>query len=154
MKPNYIIIPLITIATAVIGSFLTSAGMDWYRTLKLPSIAPGGGIIGSVWTVIFILSTISALIVWNSASRTNLFWWIIGIFVVNAILNVLWSYIFFFSHGIGPALIEMVFLEISVLALCVLIWPYSKIASILIWPYAIWVCFATYLTYNIWILNK
>ncbi len=154
MKPNYIIIPLITIAVAVIGSFLTSAGMDWYKTLNLPSLAPGGGFIGSVWTVIFILSTISVLIIWNSAPRTNLFWWIIGFFIVNAILNVLWSYIFFYSHNIGPSIIEMIILEISVLGLCILIWPYSRVASILIWPYAIWVCFATYLAYNIWILNK
>jgi benzodiazapine receptor len=154
MKPNYIIIPLITIAVAVIGSFLTSAGMDWYKTLKLPSIAPGGSIIGSVWTVIFILSTISAIIFWNSAPRTNLFWWIIGLFIVNAILNVAWSYIFFYSQNIGPSIIEMIILEISVLGLCVLIWPFSYIASILLWPYAIWVCFATYLAYNIWILNK
>ncbi|MBN1325862.1 tryptophan-rich sensory protein [Candidatus Falkowbacteria bacterium] len=154
MKLNYITIPIITIAVSVLGSFLTSAGMDWYKTLKLPSIAPGGNIIGSVWTVIFILSTISALIVWNNIPKTNLFWWIIGLFIANAILNVLWSFIFFYSQSIGPSIIEMIILELTVLCLCILIWPFSKIASILLWPYAAWVIFATYLAYNIWILNK
>ena len=154
MKLNYIIIPLITIIVAVVGSFLTSAGMYWYKTLKLPDIAPPGGFIGIVWTIIFILSTISALIIWNNTPRSNLFWWIIGIFILNAILNVLWSYIFFYSHNIGGAIIEMIILEITVIALCVLIWPISRIASILFWPYAAWVSFATYLAYHIWILNK
>ncbi|MDD5341135.1 MAG: tryptophan-rich sensory protein [Patescibacteria group bacterium] len=153
MKPNYIIIPLITLAIALTGSLLTSAGMDWYNTLTLPASAPAGIVIGTVWTIIFILSTISALIIWNNFKEDKLFRWIIGIFIANAILNVLWSYVFFYSHQIGASIVEMIILELSVLSLCVLIWPKSKWASILLWPYVAWVIFATYLTVNIWQLN-
>ncbi len=157
MKPNYIIIPLITILTSVTGSFFTSQGMDWYKTINLPAWTPEGSFIGGVWTTIFILTTISALIVWNKSSKTPFnkrLRRIIIIFIANAALNVFWSFLFFTSHLIGLAVLEAVLLDISVIILIILIWPISKLASILLLPYAGWVAFATYLTYVIWTLNK
>lgn len=153
LKPNYLIIPIITVVVSVLGSYLTDLGMDWYDTINLPEITPPGSVIGAVWTVIFILSTISALLVWNLSKRNKRFWWIIGIFIANAILNVFWSGLFFSLHLIGASIIEMIILEISVLALIVLIWPISRWASVLLIPYAGWVIFATYLAINIWKIN-
>lgn len=154
IKPNYIIIPLITILVSVIGSFVTSRGMNWYKTIHLPEITPPGQFIGAVWTILFILATISALIVWNTAERTGNFKLIIGLFVINAFLNVLWSYMFFGAHWIGPAIIEAGLLCLSVIILVISIWPSSKLAASLLIPYAGWTAFATYLTYTIWQLNK
>ncbi len=154
MKPNYIIIPLITILTAVFGGWLTSGGMKWYKTIKLPDWTPPGSFIGAVWTIIFILSTISALIAWNKTPHNYTFWWIIGTFLVNAILNVFWSYLFFNQHLIGPAIFEAALLGLSVIALIVFIWPIAYWAALLLIPYAAWVVFATYLTYAVWFLNK
>jgi len=154
IKPNYIIIPLITILVSLIGSFVTSRGMNWYKTINLPEITPPGQLIGTVWIILFILATISALIVWNTAQKTNNFKLIIALFVINAFLNVLWSSIFFGAHWIGPAIIEAGLLGLSVILLIIYIWPVSKLAAGLLIPYAGWVAFATYLTYTIWSLNK
>ena len=154
MKLNYIVIPIVTLAVALLGSYITSNGMSWYETLTLPKIAPPGSLIGIVWTVIFILSTASALILYNSQNHNNLFWWIIGIFILNAVLNVLWSGLFFGLGQIFASIVEMIVLEISVVALIILIWPLSRISSVLLMPYAFWVAFATYLASQIWSLNK
>ncbi|MBD3361761.1 tryptophan-rich sensory protein [Candidatus Woesearchaeota archaeon] len=154
MKPNYIIIPLVTILVSVIGSYLTSSGMNWYKTIELPSFTPPGSFIGAVWTVIFVLTTISALIVWNNYSGTEKFWWIIGLFMANAILNLLWSLLFFNQHLIFLAIFDAAFLDLIVIALMILIWPLSKLGAGLLLPYAIWAAFATYLNYRIWLLNK
>lgn len=154
MKPNFIIIPLITIGVASLGSWLTQKGMEWYQNLKLPSFTPAGSVIGTVWTVIFVLVTISALIVWNRLVTEKNFGIIIIIFLVNALLNIGWSYLFFNLNYIGPAVLEAGFLGLSVLALIILIWPYSAPAAILLLPYLGWVGFATYLTYSVWLLNK
>jgi len=153
MKINYIIIPLITVLVAVVGSWLTSGGMEWYGTINLPEWTPAGSVIGAVWTTIFILTTLSALIVWSRANRNRRFWWIIVIFLINAFLNVFWSFLFFSQHLIGPAIWEAGLLDASVIALIILIWPISRLASILLVPYAGWVAFATYLTYTVWLLN-
>ena len=171
MKSNYIIIPLAVLFAALTGSNVTSNGMEWYATINLPSFTPSGATIGSVWTVIFILAAVSALIVWNNKPGLMSIvkgWiglgsdlpaplrrrFIMMVFVLNAVLNVLWSVIFFGAHNIGVAVVEAAVLGASVVILMVLIWPVSKLASWLLAPYAVWVGFATYLTYCVWVLNK
>ncbi|MEM4263633.1 MAG: TspO/MBR family protein [Candidatus Woesearchaeota archaeon] len=154
IKPNYIIIPIITIAVSVIGSMITSKGMQWYKTINLPSFTPPGSFIGAVWTMIFILATISALIVWNKMPQEGNFWWIIALFLINAGLNVFWSYLFFGKHMLNVAFIEAGLLDLTVITLIILIWPVSRLAAGLLIPYAAWVAFATYLSYIIWSLNK
>jgi tryptophan-rich sensory protein len=153
MKPNYVIIPLITIAVAVVGSFITSGGMAWYRSITLPSWTPPGSVIGTVWTVLFILATISALIVWNGAPHDARLRWIIAIFLLNAVLNIGWSLLFFGAHQMGAAVWEAGVLGLTVVALVIFIWPLSTLAALLLVPYAGWVAFATYLTYSVWRLN-
>lgn len=152
LKTNYIVIPLITIATISVGSWITSAGMNWYKTINLPSFTPPGSFIGMVWTILFILATISALIAWNKAwgKRKT----VVGVaFILNILLNVGWSVLFFGLHLVGPAIYEAALLGVSVLVLMILIWPVSKLASWLLAPYLAWVSFATFLTYTIWSLN-
>jgi translocator protein len=154
MKVNYFIIPGITFLTAFIGSRVTASGMLWYRTIKLPPWTPPGYVISIAWTVIFVLATISALMWWNSSSRGPGFKWAIAAFILNAILNVTWSYLFFGRHEIGYSIIEMIFLLLSVLALMVLLYRDLPVASLLLLPYVLWVSFATYLTVIIYGLNR
>ena len=155
LKLNYFIIPLIVIGVSVVGSVFTSQSVNgWYQTLNLPSWTPPGSIIGAVWTVLFILIAISALIFWNRAKRNRIFGVIVGVFLLNAVLNVLWSYLFFGKHLMMWGFVEIIFLEFSIIALIVMIWPFSRIASVLLWPYAGWVALAGYLNYLIWILNS
>ncbi len=150
MKPNYIIIPLIVFLTAVIGSYFTGTGMDWYETINLPDWTPPGFIIGVVWTIIFILSAFSALIVWNKPKKN---WLIILVFLINTGLNVFWSFLFFNQHLIGAAFFEAVLLNITVFILIFTIWPVSKLASLLLVPYALWTAFASFLTLFVWLIN-
>lgn len=151
---NYLIIPLITLATASLGSWATNQGMAWYQTINLPSWTPPGSIIGTVWTILFILATISALLVWNrklalKKRRT------IGIaFLANACLNVTWSFIFFKLHLIGLAVVEAGLLGLSVLLIIILVKNQSRLAALLLVPYLLWVTFATFLSYNVWQLNR
>ena len=153
MKINYFIIPLITIAVAYFGGIVTSNGLEWYYGLNLPSIAPEGSFIGLMWAIIYILTTISTLIVWNKLKKDKDFKLIIGLFVANAFLNWLWSYLFFGIHFIITAFLEMIILNIVNLILILLLWKKNIKASLLLTPYFLWVCFATYLTYLIMIGN-
>lgn len=154
MKLNYIIIPLIVLTVAFGGGKLTSVSMAWYKTISKPSWTPLGSLIGSVWTVLFILGVISALIVWNYLPHDSRFNIIIAIFVINAILNIGWSWIFFSQHLIGWAVFECALLDATIVVLIILIWPVSVLAATLLIPYAAWVSFATFLTYKVWSLNK
>ncbi|OGZ33666.1 MAG: hypothetical protein A2Y98_01900 [Candidatus Portnoybacteria bacterium RBG_19FT_COMBO_36_7] len=157
MKINYILIPLAAFAVAGIGSLLTSSGMAWYKTIRLPAWTPDGSIIGTVWTILFILAAISVLIVWNSSlgpEQAGRFKLIVAVFVINAVLNVGWSFLFFNQHLLVSSVFEAGLLALSVIALVILIWPVSRLAASLLIPYAAWVSFATYLTFSVWSLNR
>jgi len=156
MKINHILIPLCVLVVAIVGSMFTNGGMTWYKTIRLPSWTPSGNIIGAVWTILFILTACSALLFWNKSviEHQGVFWVIISIFIVNGILNALWSYLFFTRHAIGTSVYEAGTLALSVVALIVLIYPYALLSALLLIPYGAWALFATYLTYNVWLLNK
>lgn len=154
MKINYIIIPIIVFLVSFLGGQVTGSGMDWYKTIKLPSWTPPGWVIGLVWTFIFIFAAVSIILFWNLELKPNYFYLVIGLFALNGFFNILWSYLFFGQHLIGLAVIEAFLLGLSVLALILSIWPFSISAASLLIPYCVWVFFATYLTYSVWFLNK
>ncbi|MBN1494492.1 tryptophan-rich sensory protein [Candidatus Peregrinibacteria bacterium] len=166
-KSNYVIIPFVTILVAIIGSIFSQSGMMWYNTeLVKPELTPPGWVFPIAWNTIFVLTTISALIVWNSGPKQKRFLLlfkkkaedtilslIMGLFIANAVLNVCWSLLFFTLRFTYAAFLEMIVLEATVIALIVLIYKRSKAASALLLPYAVWVAFATYLTSQVILLN-
>ena len=153
IKPNYLVIPGIAVLMMTLGRLITSYGMPWYRTINLPFFTPSGFVIGLVWQIIYILTTTAVLLVWNRCQRNVRFWTIISLFTINAALNVYWSYLFFYQHTIFFALIDAIFLEITVLALLFLLWPLSHLIALLLAPYVCWVAFAIVLNAVIWFIN-
>jgi translocator protein len=152
IKPNHLVIPCITILVAIVGSWVTQGGMEWYKgELVQPSLTPPNWAFPIAWNTIFVLTTISALIVWNKKGSYKPL--IFALFGLNAFLNVLWSILFFGDHLIFPAFVEMIILELTLVLLIPLIWKTSKAASLMLLPYLLWVGFATYLTYLINVLN-
>jgi tryptophan-rich sensory protein len=155
LKLNYLVIPLGILLVSVLGSSVTGGNMDWYKTLNLPSIAPPGGFIGTVWTVIFILSAISLVLFWNKEKNKKIKQSIAGLFILNGLLNIFWSVVFFGWHLLGWAIVEMIVLNLLNLIIIIGLWRNKhKVASVLLWPYFAWVSFATYLAYSIWSINR
>ena len=150
---NYLVIPGIAILAMVLGRFFSAQGMAWYTTLQLPAITPPQWVFPVVWTIIYILTTISVLIVWNTVERTSTFWVIIGLFLINLFFNIFWSYLFFTNHMIGAALIDAILIEVSLFLLIVCIFPVAQLAALLLLPYVVWVFFAIILNVLIWQIN-
>ncbi|TAK03969.1 tryptophan-rich sensory protein [Patescibacteria group bacterium] len=148
-KSNFVIVTLVFL-TALAGSLVTARGMDWYRTIQVPAWTPGGNVIGTVWTVLFVLAAVSIIVYWTHARRGREFRRVIGGFVVNGLLNVGWSVTFFGLHLVGPAVLVSAALAANVAWLIWQVRPTSRAASWLLAPYFAWVCFATYLTFAIW----
>ena len=148
------LVVFITLATALVGSFFSSSGMPWYDSaLVQPSSTPPKWVFPIAWNIIFLCTAASAIILWSKPLSPGRRRWIFGLFALNAVLNVLWSYLFFSLHKIGPAFGEMLLLEVTVLSLMILAWKPSKLASLLLLPYLGWIAFATYLTSLIYQLN-
>lgn len=154
MKSNYFIISSVAVVVALVGNWVTSGRLQWYSLSVIrPHWTPTGTAIGLMWTMIYIYATVAAVIAYNKAKPEKRFM-IAGLFVINALLNIMWSAIFFGGQMIGAAVIETVVLDLSV---AVLIWniaPISRIAAWLLSPYLMWVSFVVYLNYVIWMLNR
>ena len=136
-----------------IGGLMTPIG-DWYRNLRKPGLQPPDWLFGPAWTIILGLAAWSAVIAWNAASdgadRTR----VVILFGTNAVLHLLWSPLFFKARRPDWALIEVVFLWASLVALVIGLWPISHQASLLILPYLLWVSFASWLNWAIVRLNR
>ena len=89
-----------------------------------------------IWDVVDVISTTAVVIVWNQFERGMRFWLIIALFVVNAFLNVYWSYLFFHQHQVGVALLGALLLELTIFLLIFLMWPVSHKTTYLLIPYA------------------
>jgi tryptophan-rich sensory protein len=76
------------------------------------------------------------------------------LFILNAAVNVLWSYVFFYLHKMAPAIWVCLFLDLTIILLIQFIAPVSALAAWLLVPYAAWVTFASYLNYRVWTMNR
>jgi len=153
LKINYLLIPLFVLITASAASYFADVGMAWYKTINLPQWTPSNSLMVLAWTIIFVLSSLSILIIWNKYSSAKNFGLIIALFVLNAILNVGWNILFFNQQQIDLAFFQAVLLVANLTLLIFLIWRFSPLAAYLLLPYSAWVLLSTVLTFNVWMLN-
>ena len=147
-------------AAGVVGAFFTTPAVQssWYAGIVKPTLNPPAWVFGPVWMILYALMGVSAWLVWkqwdNGSPSTKLRVKIaLAIFIGQLVLNTLWSIIFFGLHSPGGALIEIVFLWLAILATIVAFYKASPPAAWLLVPYILWVSFASYLNYSIWMLN-
>jgi benzodiazapine receptor len=148
-----IIAASVAIFLGLVGGLMTPIG-PWYRNLRKPSWQPPDWLFGPAWTIILGLAAWSAVIAWNAADGSIERRAVVILFGVNAVAHFLWSPIFFKMRRPDWALIEVVFLWASLVALVVGLWPISQKASLLIVPYLLWVSFAAWLNWAIVRLNR
>jgi len=74
-------------------------------------------------------------------------------FIIQFVLNILWSFVFFGLHNPGLAFAEIIILWLAILSTTLSFYRVSKEAGYLLVPYILWVSFAGYLNYMIWTLN-
>ncbi len=168
---------LICEGAGIIGSFFTAPAIKtWYASLEKPVFSPPNWLFAPVWTILFLLMSISLYLVWGrnwkveasenkSAKKawnpiSEKLWsgtWkeenAVAIFVLQLVLNVLWSVIFFGLKFPSIAFAEILMLWVAILYTIVNFYRISKLAAYLLIPYILWVSFATILNFSIVLLN-
>lgn len=140
------------VVVAMAGGLLTEIG-PWYRALAKPDWQPPDWLFGPAWTLIFALSAAAGIRAWEASRDAAERRGVAVAFLVNGALNVLWSLLFFTLHRPDWALIEVVPLWLSVLAMAVICGRRARLAGWLLLPYLAWVAFAAYLNLTIVRLN-
>lgn len=148
---------LIPQLAGLLGSIANFTSLDsWYISLVKPSFNPPSWIFGPVWTFLFLLMGLSLYLVWQKKGSFHKKQWnlTIKIFSVQLGLNILWSYLFFFFHNPLAGFLEIILLWIFILLNIIYFYKLNKTAGLLLVPYLLWVSFATFLNFNLWILNR
>ncbi|CAH0259244.1 MULTISPECIES: TspO/MBR family protein [unclassified Pedobacter] len=154
-KPVAFVINIaITLGVGALGSWATLQSVKtWYRTINKPSFNPPDWLFGPVWTTLYVLIGIAAYLVWVRRDKIVHFPRTVAIYLIQLILNLAWSFIFFHLHEIGFALAEIILLLIIIVINGLVFYKINKWAGLIFIPYFLWVSFATILTYNIFMLN-
>ena len=137
---------------AAIGGIASIQAASFYAQLVRPEWAPPAAWFGPVWTTLYTLMGIAAWLVWHvggfAAARAAL-----SVFLVQLVLNALWSWLFFRWKLGALAFAEVVVLWLLIAATLAAFWRVRKAAGALLLPYLLWVGFATALTFSVWRLN-
>ena len=116
---------------------------NFYENLTKPEFTPPSKVFSIVWPILYILMAVSFFIVLGSENPLKP--WAVTIFIVQLIMNFLWSPVFFVLGKIKLALFISILLMVSVLLMIILFFCISKVAGILQIPYLLWLIFATFL---------
>ncbi len=128
------------------------ASADWYDAINKPDWNPPSWVFGPVWTLLYTLMGIAAWQVWRNYGFENARNALI-FFMIQLILNGLWSQIFFGMQEIGWAFAEILVLLTAIIITTYLFFQKSRLAGWLMVPYIVWVVFASVLNGTIWWLN-
>lgn len=123
---------------------------EWYAGLQKPFFNPPNWIFGPVWSVLYVLVAVAGWRIWDLApdGPAKRLW------VVQLVLNFVWSPIFFGLKLPGLALVVIVGLLVAIVAFISLARQIDRPSAWLFSPYAAWVGFATLLNFSIWWLNR
>lgn len=140
----------IAFSASITAVFVSTEG--WYAALNKPTWNPPPWLFGPVWSTLYIAMGVSAWLVWRqggwSQQRHRL-----TLFLVQWLLNALWTPLFFGLHWIGVAVLEILVLWVAIVATIASFARVSQVAAALLVPYLAWVSFATFLTFTLWRLN-
>ncbi|WP_315070935.1 TspO/MBR family protein [uncultured Clostridium sp.] len=126
-----------------------------YQSLNKPFFAPPSIIFPIVWTILYILMGIASYMVYIKKSKTVDVSSAIFVYLIQLLLNFLWTIIFFGFKLYGLAFLELLILIIFVILTIKRFYDKAgKKAALLMLPYLIWLIYAAVLNFFIWMLNE
>jgi tryptophan-rich sensory protein len=141
----------VCLGAAGLGSLLTTPALrPWYAGLSKPHWTPPNWLFGPVWTILFFTMAIAAWLVWGRVGLTAA---PMQLFLLQLLLNVAWSALFFRLRSPGLAFAEIVMLWFAILTTSIEFWRAVPAAGWLLLPYLVWVSYAAALNFSIWRLN-
>ncbi len=146
-KP-YIIQILIALAVGGLTGFLTRGSFSVYEEVIKPPLAPPPIVFPIVWSVLYVLMGISAGIISKQRGSVPF------IYYLQLAVNFFWPIIFFNMQSFLFAFIWLVLLWVLIIAMILDFARTSKAAAILQIPYLLWVTFAGYLNFFIWLYSS
>lgn len=140
-----------TLGAAWLASTATAGVSDssWFRALEKPGFYPPNEAFGIVWTALYVMIAIAGWLAWRSGGGlTSTVPW-----VIQLVLNMSWSILFFGLQQPGLAMAEILVLLGAATWTALVFARFSQWAAALFVPYIAWIAFAAVLNGSIVWLN-
>jgi tryptophan-rich sensory protein len=127
-------------------------GNPWFDALVKPEAMPPGWMFGVAWSILYILLGIALAMILNARGARGRPL-ALAFFFVQLLLNYAWSPVFFAMHQVGTALLLIGAILVLAMIAAFLFARIRRAAGLLMLPYLAWLGFASYLNYEIMVLN-
>ena len=152
-KP-YLLWVLLTEAVGGLSGWLTRDGSRMFSEgVAQPPFSPPAIVFPIAWGILYALMGIGAARVSLTEASENRSKGL-NIYVGQLIVNFFWSLIFFIAQAYGFAFFWLLLLWGLVLWMILTFRKSDKIAAWLQIPYLLWLTFAAYLNFGVWMLNR
>lgn len=144
----------VPLAVGGLSALLSNVATERFDSLEKPPLAPPSWVFPVVWTVLFVLMGIASYLVAVEKAEEKQKKAALTVYGIQLAFNFAWTLIFF---NAGAYLFAFVWLIILWLLIIATIYLFSKIrfaAGLLLVPYALWVAFAGYLNFSIYLMNR
>ncbi|MBQ8782167.1 MAG: tryptophan-rich sensory protein [Clostridia bacterium] len=143
---------LIPLLVGGLATAINFSGFQEFQSLNQPALTPPPWVFSVVWTILYALMGLSFYLIYESekANKTLAY----SFYAAQLFLNFLWTFIFFTLDNYSLSLFVIILLLVAIAGMIITFYPINKKAAYLQLPYFLWVCFATYLNWQIYILNQ
>ncbi len=150
---KWIVAVLIPEAVGGLSALLTKDGMERFLTLRQPPLSPPQWVFPVVWMLLFFLMGVASYLVSVGEDVRGDKRRALTLYALQLGANFLWTILFFNLGRYLLAFVWLLFLWVLILCTLRLFWRLSRPAGLLLLPYLLWVAFAGYLNFGIWLLN-
>lgn len=130
----------------------SGAGNPWFMDLVKPSLYPPPATFGIVWSILYLVMGVALTLIVTARGAPGR-GPAIGLFVLQLVLGLAWSPLFFGMHMIAAALGLLVAIDLAAVATIVAFRKVRPIAAWLLLPHLAWVLFATVLNWQFLVAN-
>lgn len=141
---------LIPIVIGGLAGFLTRNSVEAFQSINKPALFPPMWLFPVAWTILYILMGIASYLVLTSDKPNKA---ALSVYAIQLAFNFLWPIFFFNLEAYLFSFIWLAILWIFILITMILFYRIYKPAGYLLLPYLLWVTFAGYLNFYIYLLN-
>uniref|UniRef100_A0A6C0IVP5 TspO/MBR family protein n=1 Tax=viral metagenome TaxID=1070528 RepID=A0A6C0IVP5_9ZZZZ len=123
---------------------------SFLNNLNKPDLYPPNWAFAVVWPILYYLMGRAAEIIYHSNHKN--YKQALTVFIIQLILNLVWSPVFFKQKNYKKAYIIIILLIVTLIINIKLFYDIDKLAGKLLFPYIIWLIYAAYL--NKYILDN
>lgn len=141
----------VPLAVGGLSALLTGNAITSFNEVTKPPLSPPGWLFPVVWTILYLLMGAASYLVVSAGKNANT---ASAVYGLQLFFNFVWPLLFFRMKAYLFAFIWLAVLWFLILATIQRFREISKTAAYLMLPYLLWVSFAGYLNFGIWILNR